>query len=74
MPLLAIILCFTVCGILIYFYKKERYLNKPTFDAYKEHKKQTGKRGLLHKFIFVYQQKVREYSIDKEVEKILKND
>ena len=70
---IAILLCLFVCGVLVYYYRKERYLNKATFDAYREHKRQTGKRGFLNKFMFVYQQKLREYRIDDEVHKILNN-
>lgn len=71
--LLAIILCVFVCGVLIYYYLKERHLNKATFDAYKEYKRQRGKRGFLNKFMFVYQQKLREYRIDEEIHKIMNN-
>lgn len=72
MPLIiAIFLCLFVCGVLIYYYRKERELNKATFDAYKEYKRQSGKRGFINKFFFVYQQKLREYSIDEEMRKLL---
>lgn len=71
--LIAIFLCLFVCGVLVYYYRKERYLNKATFDAYREYKRQHGKRGFFNKFMFVYQQKIREYRIDEEVHKILNN-
>lgn len=67
-------LCFLVAIILFIYYRKEKHINQPTFEAYRIHKKQTKRKGLFHKFLFVYRQKINEYKLDEEVRKILKDD